>query len=220
MISTRSNSNQALLGLLLYGVSLLSLPIFAADEQDNSITNKEVKSAGIGRDWILGDPKAQFTITEFADLECPVCKEYFPVLARWIADNPDVNLKWHHFPLNMHNPAASYEAVIVECAGDIAGNSGFWKATEMIYANTRGDGQGLAKTLAIPGVSPLRLAACVSSGKFDSLVKIQARKAIELGIKGTPSLVVTNNSTGSSVTLSGYADENALLSALDLISSP
>ena len=120
----------------------------------------------------------------------------------------------------MHNPAASYEAAIAECAGDIAGNSGFWKATEMIYANTQGDGRGLTTTLAIPGVNPNHLAACISSGRFDSHIRMQAEKAIELGVKGTPSLIITNNSTGKSVTLSGYADENALLSALDLVGSP
>ncbi|RMV90364.1 DSBA oxidoreductase, partial [Pseudomonas amygdali pv. tabaci] len=67
--------------------------------------------------WVYGSRDARFTIVEYADLECPYCKDYFPQLKAWVDQHPDVNLQWHHLPLPMHEPAASYEARWAECAG-------------------------------------------------------------------------------------------------------
>ena len=67
-----------------------------------------------GPPWLMGNPKGRFTLTLYADLECPFCREYFPQLKRWIGNNTDVALQWHHQPLAEHEPAASAEARLVE----------------------------------------------------------------------------------------------------------
>jgi hypothetical protein len=42
----------------------------------------EVQPAG--PPWLYGRPDARFTVVEYADLECPGCRAYTPVLQRWI----------------------------------------------------------------------------------------------------------------------------------------
>ncbi|MFT4103737.1 MAG: DsbA family protein, partial [Burkholderiaceae bacterium] len=59
--------------------------------------------------WQMGNPEGRFTLTLYADLECPFCREYFPQLKRWVGNNTDVALQWHHQPLAAHEPAASAE---------------------------------------------------------------------------------------------------------------
>ncbi|MDU8475563.1 thioredoxin domain-containing protein, partial [Pseudomonas syringae pv. actinidiae] len=44
--------------------------------------------------WVYGSREARFTIVEYADLECPYCKDYFPHLKAWVDQHPDVNLQW------------------------------------------------------------------------------------------------------------------------------
>lgn len=93
---------------------------------------------------------ARFTITVYADLECPFCQTYVPELVRWIDTHPDVNLQWQHLPLAMHEPAASREARLAECAGETQGHAGFWQAVAWIYSHTQAEGRGVPPTPAIP----------------------------------------------------------------------
>lgn len=69
--------------------------------------------------WVYGPTKARWTITEYADLECPFCKTYTPLLKTWVKEQKDVNLQWSHLPLEIHGPAARREARQVECAGKL-----------------------------------------------------------------------------------------------------
>ena len=69
----------------------------------------------------MGNPEGRFTLTLYADLECPFCREYFPQLKRWVGNNTDVALQWHHQPLAAHEPAASAEARLAECAAEAGG---------------------------------------------------------------------------------------------------
>ena len=103
-----------------------------------------------GPPWQMGNPEGRFTLTLYADLECPFCRSYFPVLKRWVAGNADVALQWHHLPLAAHEPAASAEASLAECAGESGGHAAFWQAVEWVYAHTRSDGQGLPRTCGTP----------------------------------------------------------------------
>ncbi len=86
-----------------------------------------------GPPWVYGRMDAQFTLVEYADLECPYCQAYFPVLKRWIDANPEVNWQWHHLPLPIHEPATSREARLAECAGETGGRTAFWASVEWIY---------------------------------------------------------------------------------------
>lgn len=168
--------------------------------------------------WVYGPAEAKFTIIEYADLECPYCKEYTPWLKLWVDGQKDVNLQWHHLPLDIHGPNALYEAYLVECAGQTGGNDAFWKAVDIVFAQTAGGGQGFKDTLRLPGNEHGELDSCA---RKDTDVKEAVRRAIEAarraGIKATPTLVITHNPSGKQVTVEGAADADTLTSALDLV---
>ncbi|MCC4586430.1 thioredoxin domain-containing protein [Xanthomonas sp. NCPPB 1067] len=169
-----------------------------------------------GPPWIHGRADARFTVTLYADLECPYCQGYFPQLKRWIDANPDVNLQWHHLPLAMHEPAAGNEARLAECAGEVEGQVGFWKAVEWIYGHTQGEGQGLQAGATYPGMTPA-LQACLGSPRPQEVVQRQTEEAQRARVSGTPSLQLQDRRTGKAMTLAGPIEDDALLSAMDLL---
>jgi hypothetical protein len=103
-----------------------------------------------GPPWRYGPGAARFTVIVYADLECPFCQSYTPELQQWIASQHDVNLQWHHLPLNIHQPAATQQALWIECVGEAIGHAGFWDAVSWVYAHTRSDGLGLPPGVAYP----------------------------------------------------------------------
>ncbi|MCC4589594.1 DsbA family protein [Xanthomonas campestris pv. cannae] len=172
-----------------------------------------------GPPWTHGRSDARFTITVYADFECPYCRDYVPQLMRWIDATPDVNLQWHHLPLQAHDPAASQEARLAECAGEQRGHAGFWHAVDWIYAHTRAEGRGMPNGDRYPDMTP-SMQSCLTGEKAKAAVSQQARQAAEEGATGTPTLRLRDRTSGKEMRLSGAVPADALMSALDLLASP
>ncbi|MFD2837833.1 DsbA family protein [Azotobacter vinelandii] len=150
--------------------------------------------------WPLGEPDARWTITEYADLECPYCKTYTPDLKRWVGRHPQVNLQWHHVPLPGHGQAAVHEARLVQCAGVHGGREAFWTAIDQVLARTGSNGLGFTGPLDVPNVKPDVLELCADTDPGIALLveqqRIEAKK--KRGIQATPSVEITDNRSGRS----------------------
>lgn len=164
--------------------------------------------------WVYGNVHARYTLIEYADLECPYCKAYFPVLKAWIDAHPEVNWQWQHRPLAIHEPAATREAWLAECAGRTNGNKGFWQAVAWIYANTRGNGEGLPASAAFPETSP-KLKVCLANADVGKAIQAQAEAAHRAGIEATPTVKLLDHASGKAIVLEGVIEGDALLSAMD-----
>lgn len=172
-----------------------------------------------GPPWTYGKPTARFTVTLYADLECPYCQGYLPQLQRWIDATPEVNLQWHHLPLPQHEPAASTQARLAECVGEEHGGEGFWQAVHWIYRHTQGNGRGVPADLKYPDASA-SLQACINSPQAEAVVHAQKVEAASAGLIATPSLRLADNRTQRQLQLQGPIEPDALLSALDLLADP
>ena len=161
--------------------------------------------------WVYGRTDARFTIMEYADLECPYCRAYFSVLQQWIKDHPEVNWQWHHLPLATHEPAATQAAHLAECVGESKGNDAFWNTIDWIYKHNRGSGAGLPADATVQ--------ACLGTGRLLARIQAQAAAAAREGITATPTLRLTDRETGKTLTLQGPIEGDALLSAIDLLTS-
>lgn len=203
-------------GVAVLLVILLVMSFESRTHEDGS-TIVEV-SPSTGPPWRYGRLDARFTLIEYADLECPYCQMYFPMLMHWIDANPDVNWQWHHLPLPMHEPAATHGARLAECAGETDGQTAFWNTVAWIYQHTLGDGQGLPPGAQLPGTTPA-LQGCLASTRPDAVIRAQAEEAAQAGIAATPTLRVIDNQTGKALLLSGAVEGDALLSAIDLLAS-
>ena len=179
---------------------------------------REPKPQNVGP-WVFGPSNARWTITEYADLECPFCKTYTPELKAWVLQQSDVNLVWHHLPLDMHGSAALLEAKQVECAGRLGGVDAFWDATSQVFERTRSNGLGYEGDLDITGVDRLDLQSCAAGDVEVALfIRQHIEEASKTGITATPSLLIRDNNAGKTVKLEGAADGTTLLSAIDWLS--
>ncbi|WP_432767254.1 DsbA family protein [Xanthomonas campestris] len=170
-----------------------------------------------GPPWQLGNPEGRFTMTLYGDLECPFCRSYFPLLKRWVGVNADVALQWQHMPLAAHEPAASAEARLAECAAEVGGHAAFWQTIEWVYAHTRSDGQGLPVGLRYPDLTPA-IEQCLASERPDLAIRTQAAEATKSGVTATPSVRLHDRQTGQTILLQGPIEGDALLSAMDILS--
>lgn len=170
--------------------------------------------------WYFGSTNARWVITEYADLECPYCRAYAPQLKQWVNGQDNVKLAWHHFPLDIHGVAAQSEARLVQCAGYLGGAAVFWQAIELVLLRTRGDGQGLAEDLEVPGISAKSLSSCAQKNMdIRGVVERQLAVAKNRGIAATPTIEVTDTLTGQSVRLEGPVDSAVLLSTIDALAT-
>ncbi len=135
------------------------------------------------------------------------------------AGNADVALQWHHLPLAAHEPAASAEARLAECAGEAGGHAAFWQAVEWVYVHTRSDGQGLPEGLRYPDLDAShRTVHCERAARCGRFVP-KLRKPRSSGVTATPSLRLHDRETGKAILLQGPIEGDALLSAMDMLAA-
>ena len=206
----------ALLACLAAGVTawVLLQPAPETPESPALLNVSAPQALPPGPPWLLGSPDARYTLTLYADLECPFCRSYVPTLTAWVEQHPETRLRWHHLPLPAHEPQASALASLAECAGASGGHTAFWQAVAWIYAHTRGNGQGMPTGTQLPG---LEAATCLASGQPQAIVRDQAQGAARDGITATPTLRLHDERSGRALLLPGPVESDALLSALDLL---
>ena len=207
----------AILGICIGWVAQSQSPVSAMRGDKNH--SRASLTPSQGAHWVYGRADARFTLTEYADLECPYCREYFPVLRHWIDAHPDVNWQWHHLPLSIHEPAASHSARLAECAGETDGNAAFWDTIDWIYRNTQGDGAGLPANLHLPHNSRA-VQECMASTRPETTILAQAELAAREHITATPTLRLQDRQSTKTLMFYGPIDGDALLSAFDELVAP
>jgi protein-disulfide isomerase len=81
---------------------------------------------------VLGDPKATITIVEFADFECPVCRNLHDALRGILTNYPQVKLVFKDFPLDALHPWARTASLAGRCTYQ-QDPAAFWKFYDYIY---------------------------------------------------------------------------------------
>ena len=138
--------------------------------------------------FVLGDPDAPVTVTEYGDLECPYCRSAEPVLRRLVEESAGgVRLVWRHFPLFQVHPHALIAALAAEAAAE---QGRFWEMQEALFAQQdRLAEPDLRAVGARLGLDP-DLVAGPGAQRFADLVEADYLGGLDLGIRGTPTLLV------------------------------
>lgn len=151
------------------------------------------------KDWVQGSRSAKISVVEYSDTECPFCKRHHPTMQRVITEyDGKVNWVYRHFPLTQLHSKAPKEAEAAECAGELAGNDGFWKFLDRIFevtpANNGLDPAELPNIAQYVGLNRAKFEACLNSGKYAQKVQQHAQDAAAAGGTGTPyNVIVTGD---------------------------
>lgn len=148
-------------------------------------------------DHILGSPAAKIFIIEYADPECPYCKEMHPILHKLIDEfGRDGKVAWvyRQFPIVSTHSQALLEAEAIECAGEVGGEAGFWKYLDELYRITPSN-----NNLPLEKLDEISKAIGLSTNEFDlcrnddrTLAKINddLTDGLAAGVNGTPFFVL------------------------------
>lgn len=152
----------------------------------------------------IGPSVAPVTIVEFGDFQCPFCRVFHDVFASLRQHFGDsVSLVFRQFPLPMH-PQAFRAAVAAECAAE---QEHFGTMYDALFEgqdslSQRGPMQ-YAQIAGIPDTA--RFSLCLHSEAAASAVSRDRAMALELGVAGTPTLLVNGR------TVRGIPSESELL---------
>jgi protein-disulfide isomerase len=87
----------------------------------------EIKGGG----HVRGSDKAQLTLVEFGDYQCPSCGAYHPFVKEVLNRYPDkVKLEFHHYPLVTIHPNSFAAAKAVEAAGE---QGHYWEMHDAVF---------------------------------------------------------------------------------------
>jgi protein-disulfide isomerase len=143
---------------------------------------------------VLGDPKATITIVEFADFECPVCRNLHDALRGILPNYPQVKLIFKDFPLDALHPWARTASLAGRCTYQ-QDPAAFWKFYDYIY-----DKQDLItaanvydKVLDSAGQANLNqdtFKACLAAPQTTAEVDASIANGNLLEVRSTPTLFV------------------------------
>lgn len=150
----------------------------------------------------LGGKNASVTIVEFADFQCPFCKQFhdqtFASLKTKYIDTGKVKFIFRHYPLPFHQNA-QISAQAAECANR---QGKFWDFHEILFAKGTGDGSGLsaadlkkyATDLGLNkgtlGFKKDQFNQCLDGNATLDVVKNDSATGSAAGVSGTPSFVL------------------------------
>jgi protein-disulfide isomerase/uncharacterized protein YciI len=138
---------------------------------------------------VRGNSKAQLTLVEFSDFQCPFCRGAANQLAELAAADPNVKVVFRHMPLGMH-PWALQAARASSC---VRGDN-FWKLHDFYFEKQREltPENVAAKTREyLAGLNSFDAAAfdqCVAGNDSLDAVRRDVRAAALLGVQGTPTI--------------------------------
>lgn len=141
-----------------------------------------------------GPSSAKVTLVEYADFECPMCRQLHDVMRNILPNYPQVRFIFKDFPIEQIHPWARTAALAGRCAYQQQPQS-FWKMYDLLY-----DGQDLIsasnaydKVLDFAGQSGLdkdAFKACLSSQAASLAVDASVANAKLVEVTSTPTVFV------------------------------
>jgi protein-disulfide isomerase len=142
----------------------------------------------------VGSPTAPVTVVEFADFECPVCRQLHEQLRTLLPNYPQVKFYFKDFPIEQIHPWAKTAALAGRCAY-MQNPKSFWKLYDGFY-----DAQDLVsaanvwdKAVDFAGQAGLDQAAfksCLASPEAAAAVAASVGNAKTVEVTSTPTLFI------------------------------
>ena len=141
-----------------------------------------------------GPADARVTLVEFADYECPVCRNLDTLLRNLLPKYPTVRLVYKDFPLTDLHPWALTAAEAGHCAYT-QDPAAFWKfhdsvfdSQDLISADNAFD--KLVDLASQAGLNPDQLKTCMADPKTADLIQSEQAEGQALEVSSTPTIFI------------------------------
>ena len=141
-----------------------------------------------------GPADAKVTLVEFADFECPHCRELHENLKGILMQYPDIRVVYKDFPLTTIHPWANTAAVGGRCVFQQSPEA-FWKVHDMIFdkqdaITVENVWDKLVSFATDAGLNADTFKACLSSPDAQKAVDANRADGAALGVNSTPTVYV------------------------------
>lgn len=137
-------------------------------------------------DPVAGNPHGNLTIVEFLDPRCGYCRAMLPVMAELLQKDPQLRLVYKELPVLGPNSVLASRALMAANR-----QNGYLKLQDILMHGTAAkDEDDIRKAALKAGLDPVRLLADMNDPIIMQHLQANIRLARDLGVEGTPALVV------------------------------
>ena len=142
-----------------------------------------------------GADSKDLEIVEFADFQCPHCKDAQPTIQKLFTDFPNAHFVYESYPLPQH-PQAFRAAAYGACVAKLGGNKAFFDYAAAVFDGQAGlatdDGATLTLNSAVSkaGQDTDKVEACSKTPETKATVEAGVKLAGDLNVNQTPSLAI------------------------------
>jgi protein-disulfide isomerase len=143
-----------------------------------------------------GSASKDLELVEFADFQCPHCKEAQANMDKLIADYPKARIVFENYPLVALHQQAMVAAEYGVCVAKEGGSSAFFTYASAVFDGQDGlsspDGAQLTLNSAVTkaGLDPAKIKTCSDAAETAKTVAASVKLAQDLSVNQTPTLVI------------------------------
>jgi protein-disulfide isomerase len=143
-----------------------------------------------------GSASKDLELVEFADFQCPHCKDAQANMDKLAVDFPKARIVFQNYPLAKLHPAATKAAEYGVCVARQGGSTAFYQFASAVFDGQEGlatpDGAALTLNSAVvkAGLDPEKIDACSETHEVEASVEASVKLAKDLNINETPTLMV------------------------------
>jgi len=151
-----------------------------------------------------GAASKDLELVEFADFQCPHCKEAQANMEKLAVDYPKARIVFENYPLPYH-PEALNSGEYGVCVTRLGGSSAFFQFAAAVFDGQDGlatpDGATLTLNAAVvkAGLDPAKVAACAATPDVKANIDASVQLGKDLNINETPTLVVNGRAISANV---------------------
>ena len=143
-----------------------------------------------------GSDSKALELVEFADLQCPHCKEAQATVEHILQDFPTARLVFENFPLTSVHPAAEKAAEYGVCVAKTKGNAAFFQYVQAVFDNqaklTPDATEATLKDAATKaGADPSAVKKCLEDPATKADVAASLKLGYDVKVNATPTLFVS-----------------------------
>ena len=149
-----------------------------------------------------GGASKDLELVEFADLQCPHCKDAQTTMDQLAQDFPTAHIVFQNFPLTQIHPAAFQAAAYGLCVAKLkpeSGNAAFLTYIHAVFdtqdaLTADGTAQTLNNAVIKAGVDVTAVAACADTKEIKDQLNASVKLATDVQVDSTPTLMVNGRS--------------------------
>lgn len=150
-----------------------------------------------------GAASKDLELVEFADFQCPHCKEAQANMDKLVTDFPKARIVFENFPIADSHPQAEIAAEYGVCVSKLGGSSAFFQYAAAVFDGQDGlatpDGATLTLNSAVTkaGLDPTKVSACAATPEVKADVAASLQLGKDLDVAEVPTLIINGRAVAA-----------------------